>query len=562
MRADYDLVVVGAGAGGMTAALVAANEGLKTLLIENSDRVGGTTARSSGTVWIPDNPHQRALGVGGDAGAALSYLEALAAGRGDPALRRAFVAAGGEMIGYLEAHTEVRFRAYPEQPDYRQDLPGAAAGGRPLEPLPFDGRILGAAFARLRWPLPELMLAGGMMVTRGEAGRLLRAWKSWDGLQLGIRLAARYGRDRLSHERGTRLVLGNALAARLYKGLIDRGVDIWFEAGVSRLTLEAGRVTGLDVSRGGVVSGVRARRGVVLAGGGFPASAAWRGRYLPEPAAQYTAAFEGCVGDTLALAQAVGAALGPEGEDNALWFPSSIARRRDGRTAVYPHIVLDRPKPGLIAVDAAGRRFVNEAASYHEFCRAMIRAHRRQPCIPAFLVCDRKFLWKYGLGLVRPLTLRLRPHLDGGYLKTANTLAALARKLGVDAAGLEQTVSAHNGYAKTGVDAEFGKGGNRYDRANGDPEHAPNPCLGAIAAPPYYAVAVLPTPLGTSLGLATDASARVLDGDGDPIAGLYACGNDMHSIVAGEYPGAGAQLGPALTFGYLAARHAAAVSPA
>jgi succinate dehydrogenase/fumarate reductase flavoprotein subunit len=273
--------------------------------------------------------------------------------------------------------------------------------------------------------------------------------------------------------------------------------------------------------------------------------------------AQYTAAFEGCVGETLRLAQEIGASLGPPGQDNALWFPSSVAIRKDGSTAVYPHIVLDRAKPGLVAVNSAGRRFVDEAMSYHEFTRAMYRSHRRVPSIPAMLVCDRRFLWKYGLGMIRPHTLTLKRFVDSGYLHVADSVEGLARKIGVDPAGLVETVRAHNVFARTGLDADFGKGSNAYDRANGDPGHSPNPCLGPLTKPPYCAVAVVPTPLGTSLGLRTNAHAQVLDGSGRPITGLYACGNDMHSVMGGEYPGAGSQLGLAMTFGYLAAMHAA-----
>ncbi|TRZ57424.1 MAG: FAD-dependent oxidoreductase, partial [Rhodocyclaceae bacterium] len=334
--AEYDLVVLGAGAGGMTAALVAANEGLRTLLVEKSGQIGGTTARSSGTLWIPDNPQQHRLGMTSDAAAALSYLDALVAGRADRRLRQAFVAAGTKMLRYLETHTGVRFRIYPQHPDYRQELPGAAAGGRPLEPLPFDGRTLGKDFARVRWPIPEFMLLGGMMVTRGEAVRLQDFARSWDSLCLAIGLVARYCLDRLAYPRGTRLVLGNALAASLYKNLLERQVDIWFEGCTSQLIKLEGRVCGLALDRSGKRLTVRARRGIVLAGGGFPASQAWRQRYLPKPVAQHTAAFEGCSGDTLQLALDAGAALGPPGRDNALWFPSSIARRADGSTAVYP----------------------------------------------------------------------------------------------------------------------------------------------------------------------------------------------------------------------------------
>ncbi|MGE5252638.1 MAG: FAD-binding protein [Planctomycetaceae bacterium] len=554
---ECELVVLGAGAGGMTAALVASIEGLRTLLIEKSDQVGGTTAYSSGTVWIPNNAQQRQLGVTKDAAAALEYLDALVGERAKRELREAFITAGPEMLDYLARLTDVGFRVYPQQPDYRQDLPGATLGGRPLEPLPFDGRTLGKDFDRLRWPIPELMLFGGMMVTRGEAARLLRIGRSWDALRLGVRLVSHFGFDRLRYKRGTRLVLGNALAARLFRNLLDRRVGVWFSVKTRRLILEQGRVCGLVAERDGLEVRVRASRGIVLAGGGFPASPELRERYFPKPVAEYTSAFEGCVGDTLRMAQEIGASLGPLGEDNSLWFPSSIATRKDGSTAVYPHIVLDRGKPGLVAVNAAGRRFVNEAVSYHEFTRAMYRSHREVATIPTWLVCDRPFIWKYGLGMIRPLTPFLRGYVRRGYLKVAKSVEELARLIRVDAAGLTETIRAHNEFARTGVDDQFRKGENAYDRACGDPAHLPNPCIGPIQRPPFCAVAVVPTPLGTSLGLLTDEHGQVLDHSGRRIPGLYACGNDMHSAVGGEYPGAGTELGLAMTFGFLAARHAA-----
>lgn len=557
---EYDLVVLGAGAGGMTAALVSAIEGMRTLLIEKSDQVGGTTSYSSGTVWIPNNPQQRRLGVTNDADAALEYLDALVGDRADRKLREAFIAAGPEMLDYLARHTDVGFRVYRQQPDYRQELPGAALGGRPLEPLPFDGRTLREDFDRVRWPIPELMLFGGMMVTRGEATRLLRIGRSLNAFWLGANLVSRFALDRLRYQRGTRLVLGNALAARLFRNLLDRRAAVWFSAKTTRLIAAQGRVSGLVVERDGSEVRVRASQGIVLAGGGFPASPELRERYFPKPVAKYTSAFEGCTGDTLLMAQEIGASLGPPGEDNSLWFPSSIAIRKDGSTAVFPHIVLDRGKPGLVAVNASGRRFVNEAISYHEFTRAMYRSHRTVSTIPTWLVCDRRFIWKYGLGVIRPLTPVLKGYVKRGYLTLADSVEALARMIGVDTAGLVETVRAHNDFARSGVDTQFGKGDNAYDRASGDATHRPNPCIGSIERPPFCAVAVLPTPLGTSLGLLTNASAQVLDRSGQPIPGLYACGNDMHSAVGGEYPGAGAELGLAMTFGYLATRHAAAAA--
>jgi hypothetical protein len=306
------------------------------------------------------------------------------------------------------------------------------------------------------------------------------------------------------------------------------------------------------VRRGGKELRVGARRGVVLAGGGFPAGAALRERHFRAPVARHTPAYEGCVGDTIRLGLDAGGTLGRPGEDNALWFPGSIATRPDGTTAVYPHIVLDRAKPGLVAVGVSGLRFTDEAVSYHEFGRAMYRTGN----VPAWLVCDRRFLWQYGLGLVRPMTLRVGRYVASGYLQTADTIEALASRIGVAADGLAATVRRHNGFARTGVDADFGKGGNAYDRNNGDPAHAPNPCLGPIERAPFYAVRVEPVPLGTSLGLRTDVHAQVCDAAGNPIAGLYAVGSDMQSVMGGEYPGAGAMLGPGMTFAYLAARHA------
>ncbi|MEP6677650.1 MAG: FAD-binding protein [Betaproteobacteria bacterium] len=556
-----DIVVLGAGAAGMTAALVASLEGRRTLLLESTMQVGGTMARSSGTAWIPNNPHQRRLHPHDDAAAAQRYLDALVGGRTDRSLRDAFIDAGPAMVAYLDARTEVRFRAYPSSPDYRQDLPGAGDGGRPLEPLPFDGRMLGPHFERLASPLREFMLFGGMMVTRGEAARLLRITTSIGAILLGARLFTRYCADRLRYRRGTRLVLGNALAARLFHELIKRDVLIWYAAHAQHLVLENGRVCGLIVQTSEGERRVRATRGVVLAGGGFPANAAMRRRYLPQPVADHTTAWEGCVGSTLALAQAIGAAIGPPSGDNAFWFPSSVAKRTDGTTAVFPHIALDRSKPGLVAVNAAGHRFVDEASSYHEFTRAMYRSHQTVPTIPAVLVCDRRFVWKYGLGMIRPLALSLRAHLANGYLHSGATIEELARKVGVDPVGLATTVSAVNAYALAGMDSEFGKGSNSYDRCNGDGRHAPNPCLGPIDSAPFYAVKVFPTPLGTSLGLRTDAIGRVLDTADHPIPGLYACGNDMQSIMGGEYPGPGAQIGIAMTFGYLAAKHATMGQP-
>jgi 3-oxosteroid 1-dehydrogenase len=558
-RLEADLVVLGSGAGGLTAALTASLEGLSAVVLEHADQVGGTSARSSGTVWVPGNHYLQAQAASSDCEESARYLDSLVGERGDAAMRRAFLASAPEMVRDLECRAGLGFRPYMTAPDYRQDHPGAGKGGRPLEPLPFDGRALGAEFARLAAPIPELMLLGGMMITRGEAAQLLRAGRSPAAMLLGARLVGRYLRDRLRHSRGTRLVLGNALVARLFKALLDRGVPVLTGARPRRLVKIGGRVSGVEAIIGGAAVTIGARRGVVLAGGGFPASASWRAKYLPEPVAEYTPAAPGCDGSTIGLGLTAGAALGPSGIDNALWFPSSIARRADGGTAVYPHIVLDRAKPGLIAVNGEGRRFVNEAVSYHEFVRGMYRASRETSAIPTWLICDRLFLRRYGLGLIRPRTPFLRKYVAGGYLREASSIGALAAAIRVPAGALQGTVERYNGFARTGVDADFHKGENLYDRNNGDPDVRPNPCISPIAKPPFYAVSVLPTPLGTSLGLRADPHARACDAGGQSIPGLYVCGNDMQSAFGGEYPGAGAQLGQAMTFAWIAARHAAGI---
>ena len=526
----------------MTAALVATIEGARVLLLESTPHVGGTSARSSGSLWIPT-----------DTAAASAYLDALVGNKADRSLRQAFLAAGPAMVAYLEKHARFQFRPYEHHPDYRQDLPGAALGGRPLESPAFDGRVLGRHFEAVAWPIRELMLFGGMMVTRAEASRLLNCFRSLDCALFGAGLLARYLADRLRYARGTRLVLGNALVARLYQNLLERNVPVWLSARTDQLiTTSEGAVTGAWVHHEARTIRVNAKRGVVLAGGGFPASAALRARYFRVPVARYTAAYEGCVGETLRLGQDAGGALGPSGEDNALWFPGSVAHRADGTTAVYPHIVLDRAKPGLVAVGGSGLRFTDEAASYHEFTRAMYRSST----VPAWLVCDRRFLWKYGLGMIRPMTFSLEPYVSGGYLREARTIEALVKSIGADPGGLADTVRRHNEFARTGFDTDFGKGSNAYDLGNGDPANKPNPCLGPIESSPFCAVRVEPTPLGTSLGLRTNEHAQVCNAAGGAIAGLYAVGNDMQSVMGGEYPGAGAQLGPGMTFGYLAALHA------
>jgi succinate dehydrogenase/fumarate reductase flavoprotein subunit len=262
-------------------------------------------------------------------------------------------------------------------------------------------------------------------------------------------------------------------------------------------------------------------------------------------------------GDGVTLGQQAGGHLGTDHANNSFWAPVSIRRRADGSTAVFPHFVLDRGKPGLIAVNREGRRFVNEATTYHRFAEAIYAEHAHTPTIPCFFLCDDRFIAKYGLGMVRPRRINLRRALADGYLVRAPTIGDLARLLGSEASALEATVARYNELAAGGNDLDFAKGSDANQRNLGDPEHGPNPCMGPIRTPPFYAIRVYPGDIGASCGLVTNAFAQVLRSDGAPIKALYACGNDMDSLMAGCYPAPGITLGPAMTFGYVAARHAA-----
>tara|TARA_R110000796_G_scaffold134956_2_gene250973 strand:- start:77324 stop:79027 length:1704 start_codon:yes stop_codon:yes gene_type:complete len=551
---ETDLIILGSGVAGLTAALSASLSGLRCVVLEHSQKIGGTSAFSSGTVWVPDNSFMREAGME-DQSAAHRYIETLVGGRAPRNLWQRFLDIAPVMQANLADRAGITFRPFKAAADYRQDIDGAAPGWRALEPVAFDGRKLGPLFDRLAWPIPELMLFGKMMITRGEAALLLKADRSLSGAWLGIKLLTRYLRDRLFWKRGTRLVMGNALVARLLDAVSKNGVSVFCNVSVTRLVRDDGKITGVKLVGPGSV--ILATKGVVLAGGGFPSSEIWRARELPQPVAEFSPAAPGCVGKSIELGLDVGGVLGRSGVDNALWFPSSVMKRSDGSTAVYPHIVLDRAKPGSLIVNQSGQRFVNEAVSYHEFVRGMYRANNSDVAIPAWMICTRAFIAKYGLGLVRPRTPFLGKYVRSGYLIKAPTILALAEKLGIPSTRLDETVRRFNGFARQGRDDDFHRGETIYDRGNGDANHRPNPCLGPIENGPFYAVKLYPTPLGTSRGLRADIHARVLDQQSRPIEGLYVCGNDMQSPFGGEYPGAGAQLGPAMTFGWIAGQHAA-----
>lgn len=552
---EVDVLVIGSGASGMTAALVSALEGARTLLCEKAALLGGTSALSGGTVWIPGSTQTNRAGLPDSKEDGLRFLKAEVPYKSNEDLQRAYIHSGPEAIDYLEQRSEVKFYAVPKHPDYVVH-PGQAFGGRPLGPIVFDGRRLGADFDLLRPPLRVWMAFGGMMVAREDLPHLLNAFKKPGSFWHSVKLLARYARDRLRYKRGTRLALGNALSARLLFSLRRENCEILVNSPLKSLMSDNGEVTGAVVAVNGVDARVRVKKAVILAAGGFPHSAEWRKRLMPDGYhSQHSVAVEENQGDSLTAALPLGAAFGTEHDAPSFMTPQSIMRNADGSADTWLHS-WDRAKPGQIAVNAEGRRFANEAQSYHKFCQIMIRENERRRTIPAYLVCDGEHLNRWGFGLIRAGTGNLKPFIDNGYLKTGHTIPELAQTINVDPSALSNTVAKFNEACTTGVDADFQRGESPIDKINGDPTHKPNPCMGQLKVAPFYAIEIWPGSIGTSVGLKTTTDAQVVDQNDRPIPGLYACGNDMSSVMRGHYPGPGITLGPGVVFAYRAARHA------
>lgn len=549
---NVDVAVFGSGASGLTAALTASLRGQRVLVCEKDALIGGTTATSGGSCWVPCNHLARERGIDDSIDRAMTYLDGEIGVPDVDGRRRAFLDAAPRAFEFVERNSALRFALPDPYPDYHPGREGAAIRGRTLQPLPFDGRLLGPDFARLRSPNHGQMVLGGLMVNRPEAKLLARPFASRKALAFATRMLARYATDRLRHSRGTRLLLGNAMVAALLFTLRERGVRIWAEAPLVGLERHD-RVDRAIVRRDGKVIAVHAQRAIVLATGGFTSNASLRNELAPDQPAAWALSAPGVTGDALAIAAGVGGALAPRDAVGLYFMPVSVMQRRDGSRFPFPHVIADRARPGLIAVDCKGRRFVNEADSYHDFVMAM---YRDGAPFKAFLVCDSTSLARYGLGLVRPVWQWPHWYERAGYLVAASSIEALAARIGVPADALVETVRRHNDGARSGIDGAFGKGGNALNRFNGDPEVRPNPCLAPIEAAPFYAVAVEPAAVAASAGLATDVDARVLDAHGGAVTGLFACGNDQASVMRGAYPGPGITLGPAITFAFRAIERA------
>ncbi len=553
---NCDVLVIGSGAGGLSAAITARHAGLDVIVTEKAPVFGGTTAFSGGVLWIPGNPHAQARGIVDSREAAREYLQRETGAWFDAAASDLFLDHAAAMVEWFERETSVRF-VPTLYPDYHPDVPGGVDVGRSILAAPFDIRGLGADMARLRPPLQTITFIGMMFnSSNADLKHFFRATKSLTSFIYVCRRLATHLKELALYRRGVQVTSGNALAARLAKSALDLGVPILTDSPARRLLVEDGRVVGAVLLCDGVEQTVRARHGVVLACGGFPHDReriAQAYPHLRRGGEHLSPVPEHNSGDGIRLAETVGAKLEIRFPSASAWMPVSKVPNADGSHGVFPHL-LDRYKPGIIGVTRDGRRFCNESESYHDVGAAMIRACEGQAETAMWLVCDQRALSRYGLGHVKPAPMPIGHYLKRGYLFKGRTLAELAAQAGLDAVGLEATVADYNEGAEVGIDRQFGRGSTAFNRYLADSENQPNPCVAPIAQGPYYAVKVMMGDLGTFDGLDTTPQGEVLDAERHVIPGLYAVGNDRASMMGGNYPAAGITLGPNMTFGWLTGR--------
>ncbi|MFJ4052776.1 FAD-dependent oxidoreductase [Pseudomonas sp. NPDC089743] len=559
LQAECDVLVIGSGAAGLAAAVTAAWHGQRVTLVEKDAVFGGATAWSGGWAWVPRNPLARRAGIEEDIEQPRTYLRNELGAHYDAQRIDAFLEACPHMVAFFEQHTALQFADGNAIPDMHGDTPGAAIGGHQVIAAPYDARQLGALLPRLRRTLRETSFMGMPIMAGADLAAFLNMTRSPRAFWHVCKRFARHLYHLARHGRAMHLVNGVALVARLAKSAEDLGVRLLESAPAKRLLMEDGQVRGAVIATAQGDLTLRANA-VVLAAGGFAHDPERRRQLFPRDASGHDNLAlppRSCSGDGLRLGEAAGGVVATDLKSAVAWAPVSKVAHRDGSVGHFPHII-ERGKPGIIGVLANGKRFVNEAHGYYDYVAAMLDALPQEEEACSWLICDHRFLRRYGLGHARPAPLPVGPHLRSGYLKRGASLDLLARACGIDPAGLSATVAEYNRHARQGQDPEFGRGSTPFNRKQGDPHHkGPNPCVAPIEHGPFYAVKVQPGCFGTFAGLRTDGHARVLDEQGQPIGGLYAAGTDMASVFGGWYPSGGINLGPALTFGYVAGRHIA-----
>jgi succinate dehydrogenase/fumarate reductase flavoprotein subunit len=554
-----DLLVIGSGAAGLATAITAKKRGLDVVVIEKEPVFGGTTALSGGVLWIPMNPHGRKQNPADTREAVRRYMQQQAGAHYDAEAVESFLDNGPRMVEFFERETAVKF-VPTLYPDYHPDAPGGVDLGRSILAAPYDIRGLGKDMARLKPPLRTITFIGMMFnSSNADLKHFFRATRSLGSFLYVAKRLATHLKELALYGRGIQVTSGNALAARLAKSALDLGIPILTGSPARELLIEDGQVIGALVQAEGGARRMRVRHGVVLACGGFPHDVQRIARaypHLARGAEHLSPTPSGNTGDGLNMAEAAGGVADLRFEDASAWMPVSRVPYADGEVGVFPHL-LDRYKPGVIGVLADGRRFTNEANSYHDVGAALMRACAGRKETAMWLVCDKATLSKYGLGFAKPAPMPIGPLLRNGYLVKGETLAELAARAGIDAAGLERSVREFNLGAVQGQDPAFGRGSTSFNRYLADPEHRPNPCVAPVAKGPFFAVKVVMGDLGTFDGIRTSVVGEVLRRDGTPIANLYAVGNDRQSIMGGNYPGAGITHGPNMTHGFVTGHHIA-----
>jgi len=555
---EVDVLVIGTGNGGLTAAICNYEMGSKdVLIIEKSNKVGGTSSTSGGGIWIPNNHYAKACGAEDSFEDAREYLRQTLAGEDVPdELVDAYLINGPKMLQFLHDRTRVRYESLEHYPDYYTNLPGARAGHRSLEPAPFMASELGSNYKNLTYTHFMMRMFGVIHFTQVEAHVLMVQLPGWK--KLLAKMIWDYVSDipwRLRTKISRRLCCGSAGVGRLYASVLDRDIPIQLNTAMTQLLVEDGKVIGAEVLHKGKAQRIRARKAVVLAAGGFEKNQQLREKYLPQPTnTEWSAGCAHNTGDPLLAGQALGAKT--RLMENAWWSTTLCVPDEEA-----PRLsIMEKSFPGSCVVNKKGERFANESQNYMAFQKELFKAHSDDnPCAPAYHVFDANFRRNYIVGPL--MTESMKPDwtipkkwYETGFVAKANTIRELAEQMGIDAEGLENTINKMNHFAKTGVDEDFHRGESEYDRYYADPSIKPNPCLAPIVEAPFYAMRIEAGDFGTLGGLDTDINANVQREDGGNIAGLYAVGNCSAAILP-TYPGPGATLGPAMTMAYQAAKH-------
>lgn len=553
-----DFLVVGSGAGGMTAAFTANQFGLNSLVIDKSAFYGGTTAISGGVIWVANHDKMHEAGLSDSKGEAMAYLNQVVSHDCDKQKLESYVDHASQMLKFMEEHSLVKYDPAPTYPDYYAELEGGKSGARSLDPRPYSGRKLGKKLTH-EMQVSDKKNRAKFSMTADEAHQVFGF--TWRSNFIIFKRMFIYLLDVPSRMQGlpdNRLTLGRALTGRLRKSLVEKKIPLWLNTAAKSLIKEGDNVIGVACIKDGKIINIRARKGVLIASGGFAHNESMRKKYHQDPIGnEWTASGKSDDGHGIKMAEEAGAAL--DMLSYAWWSPTMVMPDKKVEA-----LIVGKSMPGCMIVNKSGKRFCNEAEPYEDLVKHQYKANEKSPSIPAYLVFDSRFRHEYPLGTCF-VAGKFMPDagykelFDAGWVRKADTVDGLASAWGINAEGLEGEIERMNLFAKQGKDEDFARGDSLIDQYYCDHRNKPHPCLGEIVQPPFYAIELWPGDLGTKGGIKTNAMSQVLDNNANPIAGLYAAGNASASVMGDSYPGAGSTIGPAMTFSYLAAKHAAGV---